>query len=362
VSERHLLDVDRLGDDDIERILNRACALSSGGEPARVAATVANLFYEPRTRPRVSFELAADRLGKAMRIDDAAGRYIEFCKSTLPDGITLRGLKIVVDCANGATYHIAPSVFAELGADITVIGAAPDGYNINRDVGSTATAALSDMVVSTGADLGIAFDGDGDRVVFVDADGGLVDGDELLYVIVMHRIATGRADAGVVGTLMSNMGLELALQEQGVRLERAKVGDRYVRERMALEGWRLGGESSGHIICSDLTTTGDGIVSALQVLAAIQAAGASLAELRRGLTMLPQVLVNVPLALGFNLDAAADVHATCRAVEAELAGRGRVLLRPSGTEPVVRVMVEGEDRDEINALAERIAEAIRTAP
>ena len=303
----------------------------------------------------------SSQLGKATRVVDAAGRYIEFCKATLPDDLSLRGIKLVVDCANGATYHIAPSVFRELGADVTVIGVTPDGYNINEGVGSTAPAALQAAVVECGADLGIAFDGDGDRVLFVDADGSAVDGDELLFVITMHRLATGRSDPGVVGTLMSNMGLELALAEQGLRFRRAKVGDRYVKEMMNAEGWRLGGESSGHIICSDLATTGDGIVAALQVLAAIAHTGQPLAVLRGGMHKLPQVLINVPVQSRLDLNAHPDIQRVQADVTATLAGRGRVLLRPSGTEPVIRVMVEGDDEAEITRLAEQVAEVIAAA-
>jgi len=297
-------------------------------------------------------------IGKAVRVVDAAGRYIEFCKATFPERLSLRGLKLVIDCAHGATYHIAPSVFAELGASVEVIGANPNGFNINEGVGSTDLSALQASVTSTGADMGIAFDGDGDRVLFVDADGSVVDGDELLYVLAMHRIAKGRSDAGVVGTLMSNMGLELALQEQGVKLARAKVGDRYVKEIMAAEGWSLGGESSGHLICSDVTTTGDGIVSALQVLAAVVDVNKPLSTLRAGMTKLPQVLLNVRVDDKSGFEAKPGVKAAKAAVEQALAGRGRLLLRPSGTEPVVRVMVEGEDPSELSTLAQQVADAI----
>ncbi len=297
-------------------------------------------------------------IGKAVRVVDAAGRYIEFCKATFPERLSLRGLKLVIDCAHGATYHIAPSVFTELGANVDVIGANPNGFNINEGVGSTDLAALQAAVTSVGADMGIAFDGDGDRVLFVDADGSVVDGDELLYVLAMHRIAKGRSDAGVVGTLMSNMGLELALQDQGVKLARAKVGDRYVKEIMAAEGWSLGGESSGHLICSDVTTTGDGIVSALQVLAAVVDAKKPLAALRAGMKKLPQVLLNVPVTDKTGFESKPNVVAAKAAVEKALAGRGRLLLRPSGTEPVVRVMVEGEDHSELSSLARQVADAI----
>ena len=294
-------------------------------------------------------------IGKVLRVVDAAGRYIEFCKSTVPEGFNLRGLRIAVDCAHGATYHIAPSVFSELGAEVTAIGVQPDGFNINEGVGSTDTAALADIVRRQGVDLGIAFDGDGDRVLFVDGNGELVDGDELLYMIAMYRLARGTSDAGVVGTLMSNLGLELALREEGLQLVRAQVGDRYVKERMEAEGWYLGGESSGHIICSDITTTGDGIVAALQVLVALKAAGMDLASYRAGMSKFPQKMINVTVSGKVNLAEFPAVAAAVSRVEAQLGKRGRVLLRPSGTEPKVRVMVEGEDAAEVDALCAELA-------
>ena len=300
----------------------------------------------------------SDQLGKASRIVDAAGRYIEFCKATLPEGFSLQGLKIVVDCAHGATYHIAPSVFSELGAEVVTIGATPDGYNINAGFGSTAPTALQGAVLAQQADLGIAFDGDGDRVLFVDADGSVVDGDELLYVIAAHRVAVGRSDPGVVGTLMSNMGLELALSELGLDLIRANVGDRYVRELMTANNWQLGGESSGHIICSDVTTTGDGIISALQVLAAVVASNRTLMALRSGMKKLPQVLINVPVEGEIDLASNTAITAICADVERQLEGRGRLLLRASGTEPVVRVMIEGNNLAEIDELAKKVAGVI----
>ena len=299
-------------------------------------------------------------LGKATRLVDAAGRYIEFCKATFGEERSLRGLKVVIDCAHGATYHIAPSVFSELGAEADIVAASPDGYNINDNVGSTSTRALSERVRAVGADLGIAFDGDGDRVVFVDDQGVLVDGDELLYILTMHRVATGRADSGVVGTLMSNMGLELALAEHGIKLERAKVGDRHVKELMQQQGWHLGGESSGHLICSDVSTTGDGIVSALQVLAAMVDGKKSLRELLAGMVKLPQVLLNVPVTASMNLDSPA-IQAVTQQVEEALLGRGRLLLRPSGTEPVIRVMVEGDSLEEIQAHAQHVADVLTAA-
>ena len=303
----------------------------------------------------------SEQLGKASRIVDAAGRYVEYCKSTFPDELSLKGMKVVIDCAHGATYHIAPAVFEELGATTVVIGATPDGYNINDGVGSTEPAALQAKVLEEGADIGIAFDGDGDRLQMVNAKGQLLTGDDVLYVLAMHRLANGDSDAGIVGTLMTNMGLELALEAGGLRLARAKVGDRYVKELMVAEGWSLGGESSGHIICGDLSTTGDGVIAALQVLAAVRASGKSLEVLASGFNPLPQVLVNVRITKGFDLSAHPTIAEACRRVESELEGRGRLLLRPSGTEPVIRVMVEGDDTVAIDALADEVADAIRQA-
>ena len=303
----------------------------------------------------------SEQLGKASRIVDAAGRYVEYCKSTFPDDLSLKGMKLVIDCAHGATYHIAPAVFEELGATTVVIGATPDGYNINDGVGSTEPAALQAKVLEEGADIGIAFDGDGDRLQMVNAKGELLTGDDVLYVLAMHRLANGDSDAGIVGTLMTNMGLELALEASGLRLARAKVGDRYVKELMVAEGWSLGGESSGHIICGDLSTTGDGVIAALQVLAAVRASGKTLDALASGFNPLPQVLVNVRISKGFDLTAHPTIGEACRRVESELEGRGRLLLRPSGTEPVIRVMVEGDDTVVIDALADEVANVIRQA-
>lgn len=299
-------------------------------------------------------------LGKASRMVDAPGRYVEFCKNTFPDALSLRGMKLIVDCAHGATYQIAPQVFSELGADVTVIGAEPDGYNINKEVGSTAPAALQAKVLSEGADVGIAFDGDGDRVQCVAADGSVVDGDELLYVIANDRLQQGNAPEGVVGTLMSNLGMEQALADKGVSLVRAKVGDRYVLELMKEHGWLLGGEASGHIICADLTTTGDGIIAALQVVAAMARSGESLLALKSAMHKLPQTLINVTVPEGFVLEQSDPVQQESQRVQALLEGRGRLVLRPSGTEPLIRIMIEGADAAENQRLAEDIASVIRT--
>ncbi|MFI9653766.1 phosphoglucosamine mutase [Guyparkeria sp. GHLCS8-2] len=297
------------------------------------------------------------RLGKAERISDAAGRYIEFCKSTVPIGMSLAGLRIVVDCAHGATYQVAPQVFSELGAEVEVIGAAPDGFNINEGVGSTHPEALQTAVREAGADLGVAFDGDGDRVMMVDADGIIRDGDELLYVIAAGRIEQGYA-GGVVGTLMSNLGLEQAIEALERPFLRAKVGDRYVHEALRREQWLLGGESSGHLLCLDRHTTGDGIVAALQVLAEMARRARSLTELLEPMTVLPQTLVNVRIERPVSLEDPVVVEAVA-AAERELAGRGRVLLRPSGTEPLIRVMVEGESREQVREVAEGLADVVR---
>jgi phosphoglucosamine mutase len=307
--------------------------------------------------------VASAQLGKAKRIEDAPGRYIEFCKSTIPPLMQLTDLKIVVDCAHGATYHVTPRVLDELGAQVVAIGVSPDGLNINQGVGSTHVEALQKAVLEHGANLGIALDGDGDRVLMVDEAGAEVDGDDLLYVIARARHRGGMLRGSVVGTLMTNLGLELALQGQGIGLVRTKVGDRYILERLRQEGWTLGGEPSGHIICLDRTTTGDGTVSALQVLAEMMRTGRTLRELRTGLTKFPQRLINVRLTGGSGGAAmqAPAVQSAVREVEAELGSAGRVLLRPSGTEPLLRVMVEGEEAGQVERLAGRIADAVRTA-
>lgn len=300
------------------------------------------------------------RLGKARRIDDAAGRYIEFCKSTFPNELDLRGLRIALDCAHGAAYHIAPAVFHELGAEVVPVGVEPNGLNINDGVGATRPEHLRKTVLAEGADLGLALDGDGDRLIMVDRNGEIYDGDKLLYVIAGARRTEGRVD-GVVGTLMSNLGLEHALGRLGVPFARAKVGDRYVLEQLHERGWKLGGENSGHIICLDRHTTGDGIVSALQVLAALRKGGCTLAEACADLVFYPQRLINVPLSSGFDWQADRGIAAAREAAEAELGDDGRVLLRPSGTEPLLRVMVEGRDGEQVERLANAIASAVREA-
>ena len=300
------------------------------------------------------------KLGKARRVEDAAGRYIEFCKSTFPNDLDLRGLKIVVDSAHGAAYHVAPNVFHELGAEIVGVGDTPNGLNINHEVGATAPAALRAAVLEHRADCGIALDGDGDRLVMVDAAGTLYDGDQLLYVIARHR-ARNQTVPGVAGTLMSNLGFEHALTRLGIATGRAKVGDRYVLEMMQDKGWLLGGENSGHIICLDRHTTGDGIIAALQVLAALRASGETLAEACADLTLYPQKLINVRMPAGFDWAADGGIRAAVTAAEATLDGGGRVLLRPSGTEPLLRVMVEGREAAVVSGQAEAIAGAVRQA-
>lgn len=294
-------------------------------------------------------------LGKASRVEDAPGRYVEFCKSTVPNEFTLDHLKIVLDCAHGATYHVAPQVFRELGAQVSVIGAEPDGLNINLDVGSTYLGALKQAVVDKNADLGIAFDGDGDRVLMVDRDGSEVDGDELLYVIASQRFFEDRLKGGVVGTLMTNLGVELALTEMGVSFERANVGDRYVMERLIAKNWVLGGEGSGHMVIRDCTSTGDGIVSALQVLLSVGKSGKTLAELRKGMNKLPQTMINVRVAKRFDPFSRDDIVAAVQKAESALGSSGRILLRASGTEPLIRVMAEGKSADDIRRVAEELA-------
>lgn len=302
---------------------------------------------------------SSHHLGKAKRLDDAVGRYIEFCKGTFPSAMNLRGMKIVVDCANGATYHIAKNVFHELGAEVIAIGVQPDGKNINDGYGATSPANLQKAVVEHNATVGIALDGDGDRLIMVDSAGVLYDGDQLLYVIARQRQEQGRLSGGVVGTLMTNLSFEHAMQKLGIPFLRAKVGDRYVMELLQQQGWQIGGENSGHIICLDKHSTGDGIVSALEVLCALRTKNQGLAEISAGLKLYPQVLINVRVAKGVDCLGHADVKAAVEDVEKALAGRGRVLLRPSGTEPLLRVMVEGEDRQLVEQSAQQIADVVR---
>ncbi|MBM7344372.1 phosphoglucosamine mutase [Pantoea coffeiphila] len=298
-------------------------------------------------------------LGRASRIVDAAGRYIEFCKGTFPSELSLNGLKIVVDCANGATYHIAPNVLRELGAEVISIGVQPNGMNINKECGATDLRLLQERVLAEKADLGLAYDGDGDRIMMVDHLGQKVDGDQILYIIAREGLRQGQLRGGVVGTLMSNMGLELALKQLGIPFARAKVGDRYVLEKLKEKGWRLGAENSGHVILLDKTTTGDGVVAGLQVLTAMVRNHMTLHDLCSGMKLLPQILVNVRFSGENDPLEDAQVKAVTSEVEAELKGRGRVLLRKSGTEPLIRVMVEGEDEAQVTALAHRIADAVK---
>ncbi|MEN9500925.1 MAG: phosphoglucosamine mutase [Pseudomonadota bacterium] len=305
--------------------------------------------------------VVSDQLGRVERAKDAAGRYIEFCKRALPSDVSLKGLRIVVDCANGATYHVAPDVLRELGAEVFPIANTPDGININEQCGATHVDNLCAAVAHFRADVGVALDGDGDRLIMVDQFGGVVDGDELLAIIAQHRFQKGLLQGGVVGTLMSNLGLEKAIQAMDVPFYRAKVGDRYVLEQMSLNGCTLGGESSGHIIVRDHIATGDGIIAALQVLHAMLDAGKSLFELKQVMSKYPQTLINVRIAQKINLDASTPIQEAVRQVEQQLGQRGRVLLRPSGTEPLIRVMVEGECAKETLTYAEEIACAVRAA-
>lgn len=298
-------------------------------------------------------------LGRASRIVDAAGRYIEFCKGTFPSELSLNGLKIVVDCANGATYHIAPNVLRELGATVITLGVNPDGMNINKECGATDVRQLQARVLAEKADIGLAYDGDGDRIMMVDHKGYKVDGDQILYIIAREGLRQGQLRGGVVGTLMSNMGLELSLKQLGIPFARAKVGDRYVLEKLQEKGWRLGAENSGHVILLDKTTTGDGIVAGLQVLTAMVRNHMSLHDLCSGMKLLPQILVNVRFSGATDPLEDARVKAVTAEAEKELQGRGRVLLRKSGTEPLIRVMVEGEDEAQVTALAHRIADAVK---
>jgi phosphoglucosamine mutase len=304
----------------------------------------------------------SEELGKARRVEDARGRYIEFCKATIPSSVSFEHLKIVVDCAHGATYHIAPEVFSELGAEVVTIGTKPNGLNINLNCGATNTTKLAETVLSEGADLGIAFDGDGDRVMMVDHRGEQVDGDQLLFIIARDAKKRGRLQGGVVGTLMTNLGMEKALTKLDIPFVRAKVGDRYVMELLKEKGWLYGGESSGHVICLNATTTGDGIVSALQVLSVMAKQGLSLNELKSGMNKYPQTMINVRLPSREAKPLESEqVKSAVKEAEQRLADKGRVLLRASGTEPLIRVMVEGEDVALVKECAENLAEVVKNA-
>ena len=301
------------------------------------------------------------RLGKAKRYPDAAGRYVEFCKSTVPNRLNLDGMRIVLDCANGAAYQVAPLVFSELGAQVIAIANDPDGFNINEKCGSTHPELLQKTVLAEKADLGIALDGDGDRVLLVDSQGEVLDGDQLLYIIANARRENGRLRGGVVGTLMTNLGLEQSLAAQSVPFKRTQVGDRYVMAELMQQGWELGGETSGHIICLDKSTTGDGIIAALEVLMVVYQSGKSLAELKVGMQVFPQTMINVRMSKRFDLKASAPVQKALGEVEKELATNGRVVLRASGTEPVVRVMLEGRDSALIQRLGQQLADTVKRA-
>nr|MBO2510159.1 phosphoglucosamine mutase [Gammaproteobacteria bacterium] len=326
------------------------------GQGTKLPDEVEQMIEELIDQPMIVVESAA--IGKASRINDASGRYIEFCKSSVPSGTSFTGLKIVLDCAHGAAYKVAPSVFRELGATVSTIGAQPDGLNINAGYGSTHIEALQAEVLAQRADLGIAFDGDADRVLMVDHTGALVDGDELMFIIARDLHERGRLSGGVVGTLMSNLGLELALGELGIPFVRAKVGDRYVLSELLERGWQVGGENSGHIVCLHHTTTGDAIISALQVLMALKGRGQTLAEARQGMRKFPQVLVNVRFSGGADPVSHPTVKDACARVTERMQGRGRVLLRKSGTEPLVRVMVEGDDETQVRGYADELAKVV----
>lgn len=301
----------------------------------------------------------SSKLGKAKRLVDAPGRYIEFCKASVPAGLDFSGMKVVVDCAHGATYHIAPHVFSEVGAEVVTIGAEPNGLNINDECGATKPDKLAAAVLAQHADLGVALDGDGDRLIMVDHKGEVVDGDELIYIIAKAKLDKGTMSGPVVGTLMTNLGMEHALKGLGIDLLRANVGDRYVMEMLVEHNGILGGENSGHIICLDKTTTGDGIISALQVMAEMQDSGKSLHELKSGMRKYPQVLVNVKISEKMNPDDNEEIQKTVKLVEKELEGSGRVLLRASGTEPLIRVMVEGTHEDVVRNYAYQIADDVK---
>ena len=320
--------------------------------PDEVELEIERLIDEPLTT-NDSFNL-----GKARRITDATGRYVEFCKGSLPSQFNLTDFKIVLDCANGATYNAAPKVFKELGAKVITMANEPNGFNINDQCGSTYMEGVCAKVVEEKADFGIALDGDGDRVLFSDANGEVVDGDELIYIIAQHRHQSAVGCNGVAGTLMSNLGMELALKDLGIPFLRTKVGDRYVVEALKENGWSLGGEGSGHVLCSDLNTTGDGIVAALQVIRAISDSGKTLAELKTGMQKFPQIMINVRLSKKVDISNNSAINSAVADAEKKLAGRGRVLLRPSGTEPLIRVMAEGDDQALVEQQVQDIAKVV----
>lgn len=330
-----------------------------GPDGLKLSDAIERLIENEIDQPMTTVDSA--RLGKAIRLKDAVGRYIEFCKSTIASRIDFNGVKLVVDCAHGSTYHVAPHVFAELGATVISMGVNPNGFNINEGVGATQPAALARRVLEEQADFGLALDGDGDRLIMVDHAGHIVDGDEVLYIIATARMAEGALKGPVVGTLMTNLGLEHALSRAGVKLKRAAVGDRYVMEMMLRHESTLGGESSGHIICRDRIATGDGIVAALQVMEIMQMSGKSLAELKQGMDKYPQCLVNVSLKERVDLNHFNQVQHLKVEIERELGDQGRVLLRSSGTEPLIRVMVEGVNGEQVQRLANQLADAVSAA-
>jgi len=329
------------------------------GEGTKLPDEIEHEIEAELDKPMTTVDSA--KLGKASRVVDASGRYIEYCKGTIPMRINLKGLRIVVDCAHGATYQIAPKVFEELGAEVISLGIEPDGVNINENCGSTKPEILQAAVIELSADLGIALDGDGDRLIMVDHEGNVIDGDQILYIIATGRLRDETLDGTVVGTVMSNLGLEHALKDQGIGFRRANVGDRYVMEMLRQGGWTLGGESSGHIICLDQTTTGDGIVAALQVLSAMCKSGQPLAYLAKGMNKYPQRLINLPVQKGFDFATSKSVTAAMKKAEKTLAESGRILLRASGTEPLIRVMVEGRESDVVDTVAEQLAAVVKQA-
>lgn len=324
----------------------------------KLADHVESAIEEQLEQPMTTVDSAA--LGKAIRIVDAPGRYIEFCKSTVGSDIILNGLKIVVDCAHGAAYHIAPNVFRELGAEVIEIGVEPNGLNINLECGATHPEILRQKVLEHKADVGVALDGDGDRVIMIDHAGHVLDGDELLYIIVKNQALKGTLKGGVVGTVMSNLGFEQALNALGLEFVRVPVGDRHIIAELAKRHWHLGGEPSGHIVCMETTTTGDGIITALQVLAAMRQQNQTLAAMREGMIKYPQVLLNVTLPKQGVILEKPGIQQAMRAIEMELGSKGRVLLRRSGTEPLIRIMVEGENAQHVQQLAEKLGEIVKT--